>query len=368
MNIEPLQLKMKLEMRAIFSTLTLVFFITAYGQSKLVFEKTDHNFGDIREESGPAEYMFKFVNTGDESIKITSVKASCGCTTPGWTKEEVMPGDSGYVKAKYNPRNRPGRFRKSLRLTTTDPSSNKTLYISGFVKPKPKTPEQEFPVLAGDLRLKYRGMNIGKITTEKPVEKTFDVYNYSDTVTMLNPDEMTLPDHIKVELVQEFLNPREVGQIKITYDPIKKADYGFVSDNIQLSSNSEENLSVIAVIEEYFPEMTADELDNAPKLEVSDRSYDFGKVTAGVVLETEFELTNTGKEKLELRAVKSNCGCITYDIKKKGIKKGKSQTLKVSFDTSEMRGNQYKSITIYSNDPVAPTQIITIKGKVEKAD
>ncbi|WP_420575730.1 DUF1573 domain-containing protein [Ekhidna sp.] len=355
-------------MRAIFSILALLFFATVYSQSKLEFEKTDHDFGDIMEEAGPAEFTFRFVNKGDEPITITRVKASCGCTTPGWTREEVMPGDSGYVKAKYNPRNRPGRFRKSLRLTTSDPSSNHTLYISGFVKPKPKTPEEEFPVLVGDLRLKYRGMNIGKITTEKPVEKTFDVFNYSDTIAVLNADEMILPDHIQVELVPDFLNPREVGQLKITYDPIKKADYGFVSDNIQLSEDSEENLSVIAVIEEYFPEMTAEELDNAAKLEISDRSYDFGRVTAGSILEMEFELSNTGKEKLELRAVKSNCGCITYDLKKKGIKKGKSQTLKVSFDTSEMRGNQYKSITVYSNDPVAPTQIITIKGKVEKGE
>ncbi|MEQ8906118.1 DUF1573 domain-containing protein [Ekhidna sp.] len=355
-------------MRDFFSAIIMLGFITAFGQSKLVFEVTDYNFGDIHEAGGSAEYTFNFVNNGEEPIKITNVKASCGCTTPGWTKEEVMPGDSGFVIAKYNPSNRPGKFRKSLRITTNDASSNQTLYISGFVKTKPKTPEEEFPVLAGDFRLKYRGLNIGKITTEKPVEKTFDVFNYSDTTAVLNPEEMIIPDHIEVTLMQEFLNPREVGQIKITYDPVKKNDFGFVSDNIKLSANSEEDLSVIAVIEEYFPEMTAEELDNAPKLEISSRSYDFGRVAAGAVLESEFELTNTGKEKLELRAVKSNCGCITYDLKKKGIKKGKSQMLKVSFDTSEMQGNQYKSITIYSNDPVTPTQIITIKGKVEKSE
>jgi hypothetical protein len=359
---------MKLKMRAIFSSVIMFVLMTSFGQSKISFEVTDHNFGDIHEEGGSAEFKFNFVNNGDNPIQITNVKASCGCTTPGWTKEEVLPGDSGFVMAKYNPRNRPGRFRKSLRITTTDASSNQTLYISGFVKPKPKTPEEEFPILAGDLRLRFRGLNMGKMTTEKVVEKEFDVFNYSDTTAVLNPNEMILPDHIQVSLVQDFLNPREVGQIQISYDPIKKNDFGFVSDNIQLSANSEESLSVIAVIDEYFPVMTAEELDNAPKLEISNRSYDFGRVTAGAVLEMEFELVNSGMEKLELRAVKSNCACITYDLKKKSIKKGKSQTLNVSFDTSEMRGNQYKSITVYSNDPVTPTQIITIKGKVEGSD
>ncbi len=334
-------------------------------QGKLDFEVTDHNFGDINEESGPAEFTFYFVNNSEQGVKITNVKASCGCTTPGWTREVVMPGDSGYVKAKYNPRNRPGRFRKSLRITTTDPKSNQTLYISGFVRPKPKTPEQEYPVVLGNFRLKYRGLNMGKITTEKVVDKTFDIYNNSDTIELLDSEKLILPDHIKMMIVPSSLKPGEVGQIKVSYDPEKKNDFGFVSDNIQYA-DSEENLSVMAVIEEYFPEMTAEELDNAPKLEISDRSLDFGKVTAGTVIEAEFNLSNIGKEKLHFRAIKSNCGCITYELKNKGIKKGKSQKLKIFFDTSEMRGNQYKSITIYSNDPVTPTQIISIKGNVSR--
>ncbi|WP_425392392.1 DUF1573 domain-containing protein [Ekhidna sp.] len=355
-------------MKAIFSFISLLFFLNLTGQPKLSFEVTDHDFGNILEEAGPVEYTFNFVNNGETPIKITGVKASCGCTTPGWTREEVMPGDSGFVKAKYNPRNRPGRFRKSLRISTNDPSSSTTLYIGGFVKPKPKTPEEEYPIIAGSLRLKYRGLNIGKVTTEKPIVKTFDVFNYTDSTVSLQEEDILVPDHIQIALLPDSLSRREFGELKIIYDPKAKSDYGYVSDNIQLSPNGDQGLSVIAVIEEYFPEMTAEELDNAPKLELPERSYDFGKATAGVMVEKEFELTNSGKDKLELRAIKSNCGCLTYEIKKKGIKKGKSQTLKVFFDTSEMRGNQYKSITLYSNDPVAPTQIITIKGKVEKAD
>ena len=128
-------------------------------QSGLVFDKVDHDFGEIKEEAGYAEYTFDFVNLGESPIQITNVKASCGCTTPGWTKEEVMPGDSGFVKARYNARNRPGRFRKSLRITASDPASNQTLYIMGVVKPKPRTPEEEYPIATGDLRFKYQGLN-----------------------------------------------------------------------------------------------------------------------------------------------------------------------------------------------------------------
>ncbi|GAB4231585.1 MAG: DUF1573 domain-containing protein [Ekhidna sp.] len=348
---------------AIFLVITSINFFS-FGQSSIKFEVVDHDFGEIREEDGFAEYTFNFVNSGDKPVKITQVKASCGCTTPGWTKEEVMPGDSGFVKARYNPRNRPGKFRKSLRISTSDPASDQTLYIMGMVKPKPKTPEEEYPIVAGEFRLKYRGLNMGKVTTEKPVSKTFDIYNPTDSTLFLRNDGV-VPSHISVSLADDSLAAGQSGKLVVSYDPIAKDDYGFVSDNVKLSASDEEGVSVMAVIEEFFSPMTADELDEAPKLEISDRVFDFGSVEQGAVIETAFELTNRGKKKLEFRAIKSNCGCLTYEMKKSAIKKGKTETLNVSFDTSDMRGNQYKAITIYSNDPVNPTQLVTIKGTVK---
>ena len=333
-------------------------------QPQLAFEEEDHDFGEIKEEDGFAEFTFNFVNEGDEAIKITNVKASCGCTTPGWTREAVDPGEAGYIKVRYNPRNRPGKFRKSLRISTSNPASNKTLYIQGFVKPKPKTPVEQYPILAGDFRVAFQTFNLGKITTEKVVMKSFDIYNGGDSIAAL--PALNLPDHIAIELLPSSLKPREIGKLKITYDPNKKNDYGFVSDNVKLTTEGDKDFSVMAIIEEYFPEMTAEELDAAPKLTLSERVFDFDKVTQGEVVQATFELRNEGNEKLEFRTIKSNCDCISYDFKSKFIKKGKGRKLVVSFDTSDLRGNQYKSISIYSNDPVNPTQLITLKGKVEK--
>jgi hypothetical protein len=352
---------------ALIFALSLILF-AGYSQGKLEFESIRHDFGEVEEVGGPVEYTFNFVNTGDAAIKINGVKASCGCTTSGWTKEEIMPGESGFVKAKYNPRNRPGKFSKTLKITSSQASENKTLFISGFVKPKPKNAEEEFPVVLGDLRVKYRSMNLGKITTEKSVETLFDIYNSSDTVFQLDPNKMTVPKHMTVSLVPGFLNPKESGKLKIVYDPIAKNDYGYVSDAIALGTNEEAGLSIITIIEEYFPEMTADELDNAPKLSIADRTHDFGVVKAGEIVEVEVTLENAGLEKLSFRAIKSNCGCITYEVKSKNLKKGRSQTLKLFFDTTELRGNQYKTVTLFSNDPVNPTQIVTIKGKVMVED
>lgn len=352
-------------MKFIVSALIILSFLPIQAQTKIKFEEVDYDFGEIREENGYAEHTFYFINEGDSPVRITNVKASCGCTTPGWTKEEVMPGDSGFVKARYNPRNRPGKFRKSLRITASDTASNQTLYIQGAVKPKPKSPEEQFPILAGDFRLEYQTLNFGKITTEKPITKSFDIYNGSDSLTRLSSDSF-FPEHLTAELSPSTLQSGEAGKLNLTYYPIKKKDFGFVSDNIKLGNDEGKSISVMAIIEEYFPEMTAEALGQAPKLELPNQIFDFGEVTRGTIIETTFELKNIGEETLELRAIKSNCDCVTYEFKNKAIKKGKSRQLKAIFDTSDLRGNQYKSLTVYSNDPVNPTQIITLRGKVEK--
>ncbi len=339
-------------------------------QGNLKFENETFDFGEINEDGGYAETIFSFINDGDQPIKITGVRASCGCTTPGWSKEEVMPGDSGFVKARYNPRNRPGKFRKSLRVSSN--GGQKLLYITGFVKPKPRDILQEYSISSGDLRLKHRSLNFGKITTEKAVEKNFDVYNAGTDSIQLYPELMEVPDHMMVGLQPERIPAGGKGLLNIKFDPIKRNDLGFLSDNITIQTDTvvkqKNQFYVISTIEEFFPEMTAEELDKAAKLEIEERVFDFGKVPAGEIVEAEFNLTNAGKKKLNFRKIKSNCSCVTYEVKSKDIKKGKSQVLKLIFDTKGRRGNQYKTVTIFSNDPVAPTQMVTIKGTIQKTE
>ncbi len=81
---------------------------------------------------------FKFKNTGKEPLILTNVKASCGCTTPQWPREPIMPGQEASIKAVYNSKGRPGNFNKSITVTSNDSEApTQVLYISGMVKPAP---------------------------------------------------------------------------------------------------------------------------------------------------------------------------------------------------------------------------------------
>lgn len=100
----------------------------------LAFESEVHDFGNVPE--GPAaEYEFTFKNTGKEPINLQTVNASCGCTTPTWSKEPVLPGKTGIVKASYGTDKRPGGFTKSI--TVVSNAGTKVLTIKGTVEPAP---------------------------------------------------------------------------------------------------------------------------------------------------------------------------------------------------------------------------------------
>ncbi len=62
---------------------------------------TVFNFGSIK-DGEIVSHEFEFTNTGDGDVIISNVQASCGCTTPDWTKDPIKPGKTGVIKAVFN--------------------------------------------------------------------------------------------------------------------------------------------------------------------------------------------------------------------------------------------------------------------------
>ncbi|MDD3739961.1 MAG: DUF1573 domain-containing protein [Bacteroidales bacterium] len=126
--------------RIIFLVFTIVLSTVIFAQQEgpaISWTETVHDFGTFKEEDGLQKAKFEFVNTGNAPLFITNVKASCGCTATEYSKEPVQPGGKGYVIAAYNPANRPGKFNKSITVTTNEFQPTSVLRITGDVTPKP---------------------------------------------------------------------------------------------------------------------------------------------------------------------------------------------------------------------------------------
>ncbi|MFW5759375.1 MAG: DUF1573 domain-containing protein, partial [Cyclobacteriaceae bacterium] len=77
-------------------------------------------------------HKFTFTNSGNTPLIISNVKPSCGCTVTEYTKEPVMPGKQGFVKATYDTK-RMGIFNKSIRVTANIEGGSEMLIIKGEV-------------------------------------------------------------------------------------------------------------------------------------------------------------------------------------------------------------------------------------------
>jgi len=107
---------------------------TTLKTENLNFKTEMHDFGTV-EEGPTADFEFAFTNTGKEPIILQNVHASCGCTTPSYSKDPVLPGKTGIVKASYNTIGRPGAFTKSITVATN--AGTKVLTIKGTVEKAP---------------------------------------------------------------------------------------------------------------------------------------------------------------------------------------------------------------------------------------
>ncbi|RYD82118.1 MAG: DUF1573 domain-containing protein [Sphingobacteriales bacterium] len=118
---------------------------------QITFKEEMHDFGKVK-EGVVAEYEFKFTNTGNQPLILSDVRASCGCTTPNWSKEPIMAGKTGVIKVAYNSSGRPGAFNKSITITTNIPDETKVLFIKGDVEPTTDTNQNpnQSPVRLGN--------------------------------------------------------------------------------------------------------------------------------------------------------------------------------------------------------------------------
>ena len=65
------------------------------------FEDTAFYFGQIN-DGEKVQHVYRFTNTGEGPMSIANVQASCGCTTPQWTKEVIPPGGEGSITATFD--------------------------------------------------------------------------------------------------------------------------------------------------------------------------------------------------------------------------------------------------------------------------
>jgi hypothetical protein len=98
---------------------------------------TVYNFGKVA-EGEIVTYNYRFVNTGNKPLIVTEARASCGCTVPEKPTEPIQPGDTGYIKVKFNSEKRVGMASKTVTVLSNAEPAFKEMLLTGEVLEKKK--------------------------------------------------------------------------------------------------------------------------------------------------------------------------------------------------------------------------------------
>jgi hypothetical protein len=103
-------------------------------------KETGYSFGKIP-QGRPVIHVFEFINKGREPLLLENVQASCGCTTPEWSREPIAPGATATIKVGYNAYAE-GQFNKTVTIFYNN-GQTKALVISGEVYKLPASAAPE---------------------------------------------------------------------------------------------------------------------------------------------------------------------------------------------------------------------------------
>lgn len=100
-------------------------------KSSIKWKSAEITLGEIPQNK-PVSIEFEFTNDGESPVIISSVQASCGCTSTNFSKTPVLPGESTKITAVFNAAAK-GVFKKQVTVVTNAEEAPKTLMFTGTV-------------------------------------------------------------------------------------------------------------------------------------------------------------------------------------------------------------------------------------------
>jgi hypothetical protein len=343
------------KMVKILGNLAIMLFVFSANAQELKFDELVHDFGTIKEELGNVTHAFKFTNNGDKPLVITKVQPSCGCTTSGWTKEPVKPGETGEVLATY--RTSAGPFNKSLTVTAVG-LPNVILHIKGNVTKKPEDLTATYTQTFGDLRSKNkRDFSFAQISSQQTTpSQAIEIANAGDETVNITFENV--PEYIVVNAVPPSLNPQQKGQITVSVNGEKCKKFGYSKDKITVKTGkSSEEFSVTSIVAEKI-----EQTDKYPVAET--QPVDLGKLTVDKASGT-ISVKNLGNADLFIKSFSTDNDAFKVVLKKElKIKAGKTGTIKLSAQNLQ-KGHNTAQVYLSTNDPMKSLLKITVNAEME---
>lgn len=206
-----------------------------------MFSQTTHDFGTVARGS-KVEYRFKLKNLYEEDVHISSVRSSCGCTTPEVSTRDLGTFEEGDIIARFNTDNFLGQRSATLTVTFDKPFyAEVQLNVSGYIR--------------SDVVLHPAAVELGQVAAGTPVEKRIEI-NYAGRDDWRITEVVSNNPHIHTQLAE-----KSRGRGSVTYELLVSMDAeaptGYIKDALMLKTNDHRAVAFPVSVEgRILPEVT----------------------------------------------------------------------------------------------------------------
>ncbi len=337
-------------------------FFTAHSQAVIDFDHRIHDFGNIKEINGSVSYDFVFTNRGTAPVLIRNVESSCGCTSPEWTKQPVLPGKTGYVRAIFDPKDRPGHFDKTITVYSNAKTPVAELKIRGDVEGRTRTILDDYPYeLSSGLRLPLDHFSLMKVKKGETKKMTVGVFNNSGKKVQVSFSG--LPSYLSLSMEPQVLDVKGTGSIQVAYNTALHGAYGLNEEEVTMLVDGKKYPTRLTVFVEEDFEKT--DRAKAPQIQPEKKYYNFGAASADQPARFVYKLTNTGKSAMKIHRVYANDNRLHIGNYAKEVQPGATVELPVETVKGAEKGKLSGLISVITNCPDSPETNLRFYGEIK---
>ena len=189
--------------------------VTMAQNELLKFDRTLIDAGTMTEDDAPRTYIFTGRNVSRQTLYITQVKTTCGCTCSTVSIKELKPGAVFKVSITFTPNRYPGTINTGaflyLREAAGTPAAK--LALTGKVLPGADV-WARYPHKMGALRLKQSKVSISEV---KPgTQPSARILCGNSGNKALRISSLLLPPYARLSTESEVLQPGDEADLVIT--------------------------------------------------------------------------------------------------------------------------------------------------------
>ncbi|MCH2114426.1 MAG: DUF1573 domain-containing protein [Pirellulales bacterium] len=261
--------------------------LSAQDWAEKMFEEREHNFGTVA-RGADTEYRFEITNLYKQTMHITHVRSSCGCTTARIENPTIKTREKGYIVAKLNTRTFTGLHGATLTVSFGAPyTAEVQVRVHGNIR--------------GDVVFAPGAVQFGNVdegaTSDRHVSVDFSGRESWRIVDVTNDN-----DYFEVEL--EELN-RHTGRVSYNLLVRLKGNVpaGYIKDQLTVVTNDPraENQRIPLFVEGRV----------MPEISVMPGKVVLGDVALGALVS--HKVVVRGKNPFRITDVRCEDDCFTFD-------------------------------------------------------